>query len=187
MQGLNAYNYTMNSVDLITILGNLSQSLYPVQRLISGGAYVLGLSFFVTALVKLRKIADKRTQSSSQEKMFVPFMYLLFGSFLVYLPTALGVMANTAFGVGNVLNYSAYNPADIYSSVGVLIRTAGIIWFVRGCVLVAHSSQPGTQHGMKGLLFLIAGILSVNFDNTVLMLNHVMDYLVRAAGSIKSG
>lgn len=175
----------MNSIDLITILGNISQSLYPLQRLITGGAYILGVLFFLTALGKMRKIADSRAQSSSQEKIFSPLMYMLFGSILLYLPSALHVMANTAFGVGNVLTYTNYNPTNIYSSMGVIIRTAGILWFVRGCVLVAHSSQPGTQHGSKGLLFIIAGILSMNFDNTVSMLNHLMSYISNWTIAIK--
>lgn len=46
----------MNTIDLITILGNISQSLYPVQKLITGGAYILGVLFFLTAIGKLKKM-----------------------------------------------------------------------------------------------------------------------------------
>ena len=64
--------------------------------------------------------------------------------------------------------------------MGLIIRTAGIIWFIRGSVLVAQASEPGGQHGMKGLVFIIAGILAMNFDNTIAMLNtllsRVMDW-----------
>ncbi|KGP62623.1 type IV secretion protein IcmC [Legionella norrlandica] len=176
----------MNSTDLITILGNISQSLYPVQKLITGGAYILGILFFLTAISKLRKIADYRAQSSSHEKMFTPMMYLLIGALLIYLPTGLDVMANTAFGVGNVLTYSNYNPANIYSSMGFLIRTAGVLWFIRGCVLVAHASQPGTQQGLKGLLFLIAGVFAMNFDNTIAMINAALEYFMKMTLAIKS-
>lgn len=168
----------MNSVDLVTILGNLSQSLYPVQRLITGGAYLLGILFFITAIGKLRKIGDHRAQSHSQEKIFTPLMYIFMGAMLIYLPTALSIMANTAFGTGNVLTYSDYNPLNIYSSMGLLIRTAGIIWFIRGSVLLAHASQPGSKDGPKGLVFIIAGILAMNFDNTVAMVNTILDHLV---------
>ena len=174
MQGLRAYNYIMNTPDLITILGNISQSLAPVQHLITGGAYILGVLFFMTAMNKFLKIGDHRAQSSSREKMFSPVMYLLFGAILLYLPSALNVAANTAFGVGNVLTYTNYNPNNVYSSMGLVIRTAGVLWFVRGCVLVAHASEPGTQHGPKGFAFIIAGILSMNFDNTIAILNYIM-------------
>ena len=175
----------MTTIDLVSILGNISQSLYPLQRLITGGAYILGILFFITAIGKLRKIADHRAQSSSQEKMFTPMMYLLFGAILIYLPSALNVMANTAFGVGNVLTYTEYSPTNIYSTMGLLIRTAGILWFVRGCVLVAQASEPGAQHGPKGLVFIIAGILSMNFDNTVSILNNMMAYITHVTVTIK--
>ncbi|MGC1181927.1 DUF308 domain-containing protein [Legionella sp.] len=173
----------MTTTDLVTILGNISQSLYPLQRLISGGAYLLGILFFITAITKLLKIADRRTQSPSQEKMFTPMMYLLFGALLVYLPSALNVVANTAFGVGNVLTYASYNPTNIYSSMGLLIRTAGLLWFVRGCVLVTHASEPGKQQGPKGLIFILAGILSMNFDNTVSMLNSIVSNITALKNS----
>jgi hypothetical protein len=176
----------MTTIDLVTIIGNISQSLYPVQRLITGGAYLLGILFFITAIMKFMKIGDHRAQSSSREKMYTPVMYLLFGAILLYLPSALDVAANTAFGVGNVLTYTSYNPYNIYSSMGVLIRTAGILWFVRGCVLVAHSSEPGTQQGPKGLLFIFAGILSMNFDNTIAMLNSVMSNFISWTLAFKS-
>lgn len=176
----------MTTTDLVTIIGNLSQSLYPVQKLISGLAYLLGFLFFLTAISKLRKIGDKRAQSSSQEKMFTPMMYMLMGAMLLYLPSVLHTLANTAFGVGNVISYTTYNPTDIYSSMGLLIRTAGILWFVRGCVLVAHASEPGTQEGPKGLAFICAGILAMNFDNTISVLNYILNSVVTWTAAIKN-
>lgn len=167
----------MTTLDIVTLIGNLSHSLYPVQHLITGFAYLLGILFCMTAIGKLRNIADRRAQSSSQEKMYAPMMYLVFGAILIYLPSALNVAANTAFGVGNVLTYTSYNPTSIYSSMGLLIQTAGIVWFVRGCVLIAHSSEPGTKHGPKGLVFILAGILSMNFDSTIAVLNSMMSYI----------
>ncbi|MFJ1269015.1 type IV secretion protein IcmC [Legionella lytica] len=175
----------MTTIDLIAILGNLSKSLYPLQRLITGGAYLLGVLFFITAVMKLMKIGDHRAQSQSQERMFVPMMYLLFGALLLYLPSALNLAANTAFGVGNILTYTNYDPTNIYSSMGLLIRTAGVLWFVRGCVLVAQSSEPGAQDGPKGLIFILAGILSMNFDNTVAIMNNMMGSVASWTMAIK--
>lgn len=175
----------MNIPDFVSILGNLSQSLYPVQRLITGGAYLIGLVFVMTAIGKFRKIADHKAQSSSQEKMYSAMMYLLIGAALIYLPSALNLMANTAFGAGNVLTYAKPSTADIYSSMGLLIRTAGVLWFIRGCVLVAHSSQPGSKDGPKGLVFLVAGVLAMNFDNTIAMVNWVLGGLLKATLAFK--
>lgn len=176
----------MTTTDLVTMIGNLSRSLYPVQKFISGGAYLLGILFFITALAKLKKIGDKRAQSSSSEKMFAPMMYMLMGAFLLYLPSIFHVMANTAFGVGNVISYTSYNPTNIYSSMGLLIRTAGIIWFVRGCVLVAHASEPGTQEGPKGLVFILAGILAMNFYNSIAAVNYIVSSLINWTMTFKA-
>ncbi|HHT0592958.1 TPA: type IV secretion protein IcmC [Legionella anisa] len=176
----------MNTPDFITMIGNLSHSLYPVQHLITGGAYLLGILFFMTAISKLRKIADHRSGSSSQEKMFSPMMYLVMGAALLYLPTALDIMANTTFGAGNILTYTSYNSSNIFSSMGLVVQTAGVLWFVRGCVLVAQASQPGTQHGPKGLAFMIAGVFAMNFDNSIAMLNYVMNSLTTWTMAIKT-
>jgi hypothetical protein len=176
----------MTTTDLITIIGNVSQSLYPIQKFISGLAYLIGFLFFITAFEKLKKIGDKRAQSSSQEKMFTPMMYMLMGAMLLYLPSVLHTLANTAFGVGNVISYTNYNPTNIYSAMGLLIRTAGILWFVRGCVLVAHASEPGTQEGPKGLAFICAGVLAMNFDNTISVLNYILNSVMTWTQAIKN-
>ena len=61
--------------------------------------------------------------------------------------------------------------------MAIIIRIAGLIWFVRGAVLLTHASNPGSQSqdGLKGFLFLFAGILAVNFDNTVSVLATIMN------------
>lgn len=175
----------MNSSDLVTMLGNISQSLFPVQHFISGFAYLLGILFFITAIMKLKKIGGAGGQRS-QEKIFVPLAYFLGGAALLFLPSVVTTMSNTAFGVGNILQYTKYNPYDIYSSMSLLIRTAGLIWFVRGCVLLVNASEPGVQHGPKGLAFLCAGVLAMNFENTAGFLNYVINRLETLTITIKN-
>ena len=162
----------MNSADLTLMLGNLSQSLLSVQRLITGLAYLLGLVFIFISLQKLKNVAS--SGGHSQEKIFSPMAYMLFGAALLFLPSAIKVMANSAFGVGNVLSYASYQPYNVIDSMGIIIVTMGVVWFIRGCVLLAHASQPGVQEGPKGFMFVCAGVLAINFDNTVSMINTLM-------------
>lgn len=176
----------MNTPDLITIFGNLSKSLYPVQHLITGFAYLLGIAFFISSITKFFKMADHRARSSSHERAFVPLMYMLMGAALIYLPSTLQTMANTAFGVGNVLTYNYSNPSDIKNSIGLLIRTAGLVWFVRGCALLVTASQPGTQQGPKGLAFLVAGVFAMNFDNSMAFVNSMLSYLTKVTLAVKA-
>lgn len=166
------YNYTM-SIDLITIIGNLSRSVFAVQHLLFGGAYVLSFVFFMVALAKLKKMSG----SHSSERMVVPLAYLFGAASLLYLPSVLGSLANTAFGTGNILQYSDYSPYNIYSSMIFLIQTIGVIWFIRGCVLLVHSSDPNVKWGSKGLVFLCAGVLAMNFQNTANMLAGIVAQL----------
>lgn len=174
-----------SSTDLVTMIGNLSRSLFPVQHLISGFAYLLGILFFITAIMKLKKIGGSGGRHS-QEKMFVPIAFLLGGAALLFLPSAVVSLSNTAFGAGNILRYANYNPYNIYSSMGLVIQTAGLLWFVRGCVLLVHASEPGVQHGPKGLAFLCAGILAMNFESTASFLNGVMQHLESLTLTIKN-
>lgn len=168
------------NADFVTMIGNLSQSLLPVQALITGFGYLIGLIFILTAISKLKKIGDHRARGGSNEKMFVPIAYFLSGSAMIFLPSTLKVLTNTAFGTGsNILEYANYNPYDIYGAMRIVIRTAGLIWFIRGCVLIAHASQPGVQDGPKGLAFLVAGLMAVNFDYTMSMIDYSFDRLVQ--------
>jgi hypothetical protein len=168
----------MKSIDFVTIVENVAQSLGEVQRLVSGSAYVLGLILIYIAIMKYREIADKAGSISSHERMFVPTAYLLSGAALLFLPSALGTVSVTTFGDSNVLSYRAYNTNKLYDAMAFLIRTAGVIWFIRGCVLLAHASEPGVQHGPKGLTFLLAGILAFNFEATVTYFGSAVDKII---------
>jgi hypothetical protein len=165
-------------IDLVTMMGNLGRSLFEVQALITGFGYTLGIVFFMVAIGKAKEVAE----SPSQGNKFIPLAYLGMGAALLYLPSTLDTLSNTLFGSGNVLAYTqTYNPYSIYSSMRLLIQTSGLIWFVRGCVLMAHASHPGEQHGPKGLTFVFAGILAMNFEATIGWLNYAMNGLITIA------
>ncbi|MFC3908755.1 type IV secretion protein IcmC [Legionella dresdenensis] len=175
----------MNSTDLIEMLGNLSRNMFPVQSLLSGLAYLLGIIFFLTAISKLHKIGESRANSSSHESIFVPVAYILAGSALLFLPSMVTSLSNTVFGAGNVLAYAKYSPYNIQSIMETIIRTAGFIWFIRGSVLMAHASHPGVKDGPKGLAFMFAGILAINFENTGQFLTWLMGQTADLTISIK--
>lgn len=167
----------MNSIDLVTIMGNIGRSLVPVESLIAGLGYLIGILFVIAALVKFKKIGASRGHSG-KESMFVPVAQLFVGSLLIFLPSTIQVLSNSTFGSGNILQYTPFNPYDIYSSMRLVIQTAGLIWFVRGCVLLVYSSEPGKQEGPKGLTFVIAGVLAMNFEGTYGILNYIMTHLL---------
>ena len=62
--------------------------------------------------------------------------------------------------------------------MGILIQTAGLIWFVRGCTLVVQGGQPGAKEGSKGLAFILAGIVGVNFEYCYGVLSYIVSHLI---------
>ncbi len=171
--------------DLVSIFINLSKSLAPIQELVSGFGYVLGIGLVIAAMNKFHKIGDARAQSHSQEKIFVPVAFLLMGVGLIFLPTALGTLANTVFGSDNILSYSYEEEDDLTAAIKFLIQTTGVVWFVRGSILLAHSSEPGVKDGSKGLTFIFAGIFALNFDNTVEVLGYALEGFFSMMGTVK--
>ena len=110
--------------------------------------------------------------------MSVPFAYILGGAALIFLPTSIETLSATLFGSTSALQYTEYNPYNIYSSMQVLIKTAGLVWFVRGTVLLVHAAKPGEQHGPKGFAFVLAGIGAINIQYTFAWVDWFFTYIM---------
>lgn len=167
----------MNGFSFVSMIENLSQSALPFQALVTGFGYMLGIVFFMIGLRKLKSIADFRARSSSQIPIIVPIAYFLGGAALIYVPTAVKTASVTFFGAGNILAYEKVSPVNVLGAMTLIIQTAGVIWFVRGTALLVNASNPGIQHGAKGLTFLIAGILALNFEGTVSIINTALEWI----------
>ncbi len=166
------------NADLVRMIGNLSQSLIPVQALITGLGYLIGILFFITAIGKFRKIGDARASGGSHERMFVPVAYIFGGAILIFLPSSLPVLSSTLFGSSSILEYTTYNPYNVYSAMRVVVQTMGILWFLRGCVLLVHASEPSVKEGPKGLVFIFAGIMAMNFEASIGVINYILNHLM---------
>ena len=174
----------MTTADLIEMFGNLSASLPSINHLLGGFSYLLGIVFYISSFHKFKELFAEG--GGGHHKQSVPWVYFFAGSALFYLPTMIDTLSNTLFGSGyNILAYSDFNRFDIRYSVTMLIQTAGILWFIRGCVLLAHASQPeqgqeGSKgYGPKGILFLVASLFAININATERMLYHVISQLMR--------
>lgn len=174
----------MATIDLIGMFGNLSQSLPSINQLLGGLSYLLGLVFYLNSANKFKEILHE--SGGGHHKLGVPVAYFLAGSALFFLPSMIQALSNTLFGAGyNVLAYSSMNAYDIYRSIEMLVQTTGFIWFIRGCVLMAHASQPdqgqeGTKkQGHKGFLFVVASLFAVNITATVKMLDYIVTQIMR--------
>lgn len=154
--------------------------------MLSGFGYLTGIFFVFVSLLKFRKIASGSPQSPSQEKILIPLTYMGIGAGLIFMSSLVSVLANTLFGSANVLAYTSNNDATVMSVMTFLIQTAGVLWFVRGSVLLVHASEPGVKEGSKGLTFIFAGVFAINFETTFEMLNALFTYLFSVMNTLKN-
>lgn len=160
------------NADLITMIGNLSQSLINVQYLLKGFGYFVGIALVTAGCIKFRKLAETRQGS---ESAYIPILYLLIGSSLLFMPSMVHSLANTVFGIGNILQYTQYNAFSVFNSMGILIKTIGFLWFIRGCFLILQPPQHQSKHTAKAIFYIFASILSINFENTAYYLSWLME------------
>ncbi|AAU26550.1 TPA: type IVB secretion system protein IcmC/DotE [Legionella pneumophila] len=176
-------------VSQANILANIANQLEPVQRLITGGAYLIGCAFIFKAIYSLKVYGEARTMMSSNTSIKEPVMYLMVGALLIYFPSLVSSVLQTTFGYSNPLAYSGgvSSGSDTISAlfgsgslVGrplvMIIRVIGLIAFVRGWVLIARSASQGQPPGGtgKGLIHVFGGILAINIVGTVDMINNTL-------------
>lgn len=167
----------MTTPDFVTMLFNVSKSLTQVIALISGLSYLLGIAFILIALAKFRQIAGQ-SRGGSQQGVFVPGVYLFFGAVFLFLPQSIKIASNSTFGTANIIAYSSTtSPQTILGAITVFLKLAGLIWFVRGCVLLVNASKPGVQDGPKGLAFLVGGVLALNLEASLTIVRTIIDKL----------
>lgn len=176
----------MDMTSLIEMLGNLSRSLGSMEKLVAALAYIVGIFLMIEGLFKF-KISAESTHGQ-QGGFWKPFVYILMGSALIFLPSMITVLSNSTFGYTNVLQYTPItNPYDIYQAIYILLQFSGLIWFVRGCVLLVYSTAPGEHDfGAKGLAFIVAGILAMNFVATMGAVNFILNKIVNFTFTVKT-
>ncbi|HHF7346304.1 TPA: type IV secretion protein IcmC [Legionella feeleii] len=172
----------------VDVLTNLATNLLPVERMVTGAAYVIGLAFAFKAIYSLKMYGEARTMMSSNTSIKEPVIYLIVAGMLIYFPTGMAIMLNTTFGSSNILQYAPVNSNNplIGSLFGpgnqagwalsVIIQVIGVIAFVRGWVLIARSASQGQPPGGtgKGLMHVFGGILAMNVVATLQIINNTL-------------
>lgn len=163
--------------DLIQMFNNLSRSLPSVQKLLGATGYLFGIILITNGVYKFKDVINK----SSHDHITRPIALILSGASLLFLPTMINVWSQTFFGIQSPLEYSTYSPPIFIASIDILIRTAGIVWFIKGCMLLAHSGDSNAEkdHGtLKAVVAMIAGIMAININATVSWLQGSLNYLM---------
>jgi len=167
-----------------SILINIAKSLIPVQNLITGAAYIVGISFALKALYSLKIYGESKTMQSSSTSIKDPLFHLMVAGFLIFFPTGFEVMMNSTFGYSNVLAYSDSSLTDsmfggdseLGNAVVIIFQTIGLYAFTRGWILIARAASQGQQPGGtgKGLMHVFGGVLAVNIVGTIELLKNTL-------------
>ena len=172
----------------VNILNNIASNLPPVQHLLTGVAYLIGLAFIFKALYSLKVYGEARTMMSTNTSIKEPVVFLCVGAIFIYLPTALGIMLRSTFGSANILQYAPVNSNNSTlnqlfgagSAVGrplaMIVQTIGLVAFIRGWVLLARSASQGQPPGGtgKGLMHIAGGILAMNIIATLNIVSNTL-------------
>ncbi|MFJ1268945.1 type IV secretion protein IcmC [Legionella lytica] len=170
------------------ILTNIANSLVPVQRLITGGAYLIGCAFLFKAIYSLKVYGEARTMMSSHTSVKEPVVYLMVGAIFIYFPTAFATLMQSTFGYQNILQYAPVSSSNqtldflfgngsvVGRPLTIIIQVIGLVAFVRGWVLIARSASQGQPPGGtgKGLVHVFGGILAINIVGTINMINNTI-------------
>jgi len=171
-------------MDELGILTNIANSLAPVQKLITGGAYLMGISFAIKALLALKSHGESKSSMSSSSSLKEPLLYFIVSAVFIYFPTGFDILMNTTFGYSTVLSYSSGTAMSTWlgtdsqlgSALTVIIQTIGLYAFVRGWIMIVKSSstgQPPNGTG-KGLTHVFGGVMAVNIVGTIEMINNTL-------------
>jgi intracellular multiplication protein IcmC len=170
------------------IFRNIANNLIPVERLITGAAYIIGMAFAFKAIYSLKSYGESRSMMSSNASIKEPLLYLIVAGVFIYFPSGLRVMLGTVFGSESILQWQAVNSNNtlistlfgnnsiVGEALSRIIQIIGLIAFVRGWILIARSASGGQQPGGtgKGLVHIFGGILAMNIIATLEIINNTL-------------
>jgi intracellular multiplication protein IcmC len=169
------------------ILANIAESLIPIERLVTGAAYLIGIALIMKGILTLKNHAESRGQGGSNS-IKEPFVYFFVGGMLVYFPTGFEVLMNSTFGYSNVLAYAPQNSqsplinalfgsnSTIGADLALFIQVVGVFAFVKGWLLITRSAGTGQPPGGtgKGMMHVFGGILAMNIVGTLQVINNTL-------------
>ncbi|HAF87134.1 MAG: type IV secretion protein IcmC [Legionellaceae bacterium] len=172
----------------ISIINNIATSLVPIEKLVTGLAYLIGLSFIFKAILSLKSLGESRAMMSNHGNLKESLAYLVVGAVFVYFPTGLAIVLNTTFGSSSILQYQAVDSQNqtintlfgsnsmVGKGLSIIIQVIGLIAFVRGWVLIAKSSGTGQQPGNlgKGMMHVFGGVLAMNIVLTLQIIDNTL-------------
>jgi len=165
--------YAANEISFIDILKNLKLSSEAVFKLTTAISYALGFWFMIAALMDLKHYGQSGG-AQGNSSMSGPLMKFFIGVALIYLPGTMSSVITTFWGEGSVMAYpdnkDGSNTLEIFKVTAItIVQLIGLISFINGFVVLAHSSDQGAQPGTvaKGIFRVFSGMLAINVVATI--------------------
>ena len=155
------------------VLTNIAAQIPALTSLLAAIVIILGIVFIVAGLIKLKHAGEQRSMMA-QHGVMGPFLYLLVGSLLLFLPSTIQVTTSTFWSTPCSYCYptSAGSPfTSFFQVVYAVVNFVGLIAFVRGLVILSHLGEQ-SQHGKlaQALTHIIGGIICINIGSFVQMI-----------------
>lgn len=153
------------SIDVYTMLQNIQAQLGPLNKLVSGFAYVSGYALIIKALYKLKSFGDMRSMAAHAE-VHGAMIELVIGAALIYAPSVVQILNTTLSGSDAPLQYTTTNNSfgEMAATIVAIVQFIGVVAVIRG-LFIFHKLGSG-QHQQatfgKGLAHLLGGTLAFN-------------------------
>lgn len=155
------------SVSAAEMIKNIATQLPNLTKLITGVAYIIGMYFIISGVMRLKHMGEMRTMMSHEHSVKGPIIFIIIGAMLLYLPSTVQVGLTSFWLEPNPYGYleSEDQWADLISACFTIIQLVGVVAFIRGLIILTQMAhQSGGQHSVfgKGLTHIIGGILCIN-------------------------
>jgi intracellular multiplication protein IcmC len=165
-----------DSSSILSMFQNLNTSLPGVTTFLIGLCYLMGLTFTISAIWRLKKFGHRTAFMHVETGLIGPIILFLMGVALLYTPGLFQIINMTLFGTAdfqNILEWESQQAgvgwAQVIYPMLQLIQVIGLVSFLRGWLLLSRATNTQTQPGTvsKGLIHLVAGVLAMNVTRTI--------------------
>lgn len=103
----------LGNIDLHGILYNLQQLLVPVTQLVLAISFVSGIALTFRGVAMLHTFGQLQNQMSKPNGITGPFVYILVGAVLMYMPTTTTIFSATIFGSNGFTSLFQFNDDNV--------------------------------------------------------------------------
>lgn len=161
-----AQNVAVTAPDAQSMLMRIASQTPNLIRLVTAVAYVMGMFFMITAIIKFKHLGESRTMMSQEHSVTGPLVTFLIGAALIYLPSSVQVGMSTFWTNPNPFGYTMEKNQwmEFFNTIVMIMQLIGIIAFIRGLVILTHVGSRGGQQSNfgKGLTHVVAGVMLIN-------------------------